>query len=378
MTDCVSLPVDSGNINEAFKGFFSNLLEQDEVQAVFLPMRQPDGVMVMHTLVRDPAHLDGLDPLAPVTPTSAARLLSALTFKKPGYRIAAFLRPCDFRAYLELAKLKQADLDQVLVITTDCSGRMEPRDFLALVAEEGDRAALAFHERAVSNDDTLARLPACRVCEHPVHDSADLAFRLLGTDLNQELVICAQTDPGRAALDRLDLEEAQSSEEPGDRAGQVDALIKTRTSERDALFQEYEEKASSFAGLRNLLKTCINCYNCRAACPVCYCRECVFLTDTFRHDPEQYFRWAGKRGQVKLPTDTAFFHITRMIHIGTLCVGCGQCSTACPMDLPVMELFRTAAHRAQTRFGYEPGRSPDEPLPLSVFEDQEFLELGAD
>jgi formate dehydrogenase (coenzyme F420) beta subunit len=67
-----------------------------------------------------------------------------------------------------------------------------------------------------------------------------------------------------------------------------------------------------------------------------------------------------------------------MIHIGTLCVGCGQCSTACPMDLPVMELFRTAAHRAQTRFGYEPGRSPDEPLPLSVFEDQEFLELGAD
>ena len=375
MTDCVSLPVDAGNINEAFKELFSNLLEQDVVQAVFLPMRQPDGVMVMHTLVRDPAHLDGLDPLAPVTPTSAARLLSALTFKKPGYRIAAFLRPCDLRAYMELVKLKQADLEQVLVITTDCTGRLEPRDFLALVAEEGDRAALAFHERAVGGDDTLARVPACRVCEHPVHDRADLALRLLGVDLNRELILCAQTDEGRAALDSLDLEETP---EPEGRVEQIDALMKTRTTARDEMFREYEEKASSFAGLRDLLKTCINCYNCRAACPVCYCRECVFLTDTFRHDPEQYFRWAGKRGQVKLPTDTAFFHITRMIHIGTLCVGCGQCSTACPMDLPVMELFRTAAHRAQARFGYEPGRSPEEPLPMAVFEDQEFLELGAE
>ena len=375
MTDCVSLPVDAGNINEAFKGLFSNLLEQGAVQAVFLPMRQPDGVMVMHTLVRDPAHLDGLDPLAPVTPASAARLLSSLTFKKPGYRIAAFLRPCDYRAYLELAKLKQADLEQVLVITADCTGRLEPKDFLALVAEEGDRAAMAFHERATEGDDTLARVPACRVCEHPAHDRADLAFRLLGADLNRELVLCAQTDEGRSALDLLDLEETA---EPKTRAEQLDALVKTRIAERDAMFQEYEEKASSFSALRDLLKTCINCYNCRAACPVCYCRECVFLTDTFRHDPEQYFRWAGKRGQVKLPTDTAFFHITRMIHIGTLCVGCGQCSTACPMDLPVMELFRTAARRAQARFAYEPGRTPEEPLPLSVFEDQEFLELGAD
>jgi len=64
--------------------------------------------------------------------------------------------------------------------------------------------------------------------------------------------------------------------------------------------------------------------------------------------------------------------------MSTLCVGCGQCSTACPMDLPVMELFRTAAARTQARFDYIPGRNPDEPLPLSVFEDQEFTDLAAD
>jgi formate dehydrogenase subunit beta len=48
------------------------------------------------------------------------------------------------------------------------------------------------------------------------------------------------------------------------------------------------------------------------------------------------------------------------------------------MDLPVMELFRSAASRTQKRFNYEPGRSVEDPLPLAVFEEQEFLELGAD
>ena len=375
MTDCVKLPVESGDINEALKTFFTGLLEGGHVEAAFLPIRQPGGETVMHTLVRDPAHLEGLDPLAPVTPTSAARLLSNLTSRKPPFRIAAFLRPCDSRAYVELVKLKQADREQVLVITADCMGRMEPRDFLGLVAESGEGAALAFHRRAVENDDTLALTPACRVCEHPVHEGADIALRLLGTDPGRGLILCGQTDTGRGALDDLDLEQG---EEPEGRAKALDELLSARIAERDAMLKDYGDRASSFAALRDLMKTCINCYNCRAACPACYCRECVFLTDTFRHDPEQYFRWAGKRGQVKLPTDTVFFHLTRMLHMSTLCVGCGQCSTACPMDLPVMEIFRTAAVRTQARFDYIPGRNPDEPLPLSVFEDQEFMELAAD
>lgn len=375
MTNCVRLPVESGNINDALKDFFSRLLEHDVVQAVFLPMRQPDGAMVMHSLVRDPKRLEGLDPLAPVTPTSTARLLSSLTFKKPRYRIAAFLRPCDCRAYVELVKLKQADRDQILLITTDCEGRLEPRDFLELVAESGDGSAMVFHERLNREEDTLPLVRACRVCEHPVHEGADIGLRIFGSDPENELVLCSQTNAGTEALYVLGLDEAT---EPEGRDKALDEVIAERTAARDAMTREYGERTSSFAALRDVLKTCINCYNCRAACPVCYCRECVFLTDTFRHDPEQFFRWAGKRGQVKLPTDTAFFHITRMLHISTLCVGCGQCSTACPMDLPVMELFRTAANRTQARFEYEPGRSPDEPLPLSVFEDQEFLDLTAE
>jgi formate dehydrogenase subunit beta len=63
-----------------------------------------------------------------------------------------------------------------------------------------------------------------------------------------------------------------------------------------------------------------------------------------------------------------------MAHMSMACVGCGQCSNACPNDIPVMELFRTVAARTQASFDYEPGRSLEEPPPLSVFKEDEFQE----
>jgi formate dehydrogenase subunit beta len=76
-----------------------------------------------------------------------------------------------------------------------------------------------------------------------------------------------------------------------------------------------------------------------------------------------------------MPTDTVFYHITRLAHMSTACVGCGQCSNACPNDIPVMEVFRTVAHRTQEAFGYQAGRSLAENPPLSEFREQEFEEV---
>ena len=76
-----------------------------------------------------------------------------------------------------------------------------------------------------------------------------------------------------------------------------------------------------------------------------------------------------------MPTDTLFYHITRLAHMSTACVGCGQCSNACPNDIPVMELFRTVAQGTQQAFDYEAGRSLEEDPPLSVFREDEFAEV---
>jgi formate dehydrogenase subunit beta len=61
--------------------------------------------------------------------------------------------------------------------------------------------------------------------------------------------------------------------------------------------------------------------------------------------------------------------------MSTACVGCGQCSNACPNDVPVMELFRTISAGTQAAFEYQPGKNPNEPPPLSVFREHEFPEV---
>ncbi len=76
-----------------------------------------------------------------------------------------------------------------------------------------------------------------------------------------------------------------------------------------------------------------------------------------------------------MPTDTVFYHMTRLAHMSTACVGCGQCSNACPNDIPVMELFKTVAQRTQDAFEYEAGRNIDEVPPLSEFREEEFEDV---
>ena len=122
---------------------------------------------------------------------------------------------------------------------------------------------------------------------------------------------------------------------PPERKKAVADLVAERTAARDKMFAETAEATGSLEKLSSYLANCVNCYNCRVACPVCYCRECVFVTDVFDHDPAQYLGWAARKGAVKMPTDTLFYHLTRIAHMGTACVGCGQCSNACPNDISV-------------------------------------------
>jgi formate dehydrogenase subunit beta len=214
---------------------------------------------------------------------------------------------------------------------------------------------------------------ACQACEHPVPENVDLRLAVVGADVTTQLWVEALTDKGREALATVGRDPAKGC--PAGRAEAVAALVARREAFKTQLFEAFTAQTDSVAGLQEALAGCVNCYNCRVACPVCYCRECVFVTDTFRHDGEQYLAWADKRGQLKLPTDTTFYHLTRMVHMSTLCVGCGQCSSACPNDLPVMELLRTTAERTQRRFAYQPGADPAEAQPLATFHDEELGEV---
>ena len=347
------------------------MLEKGVVDAILTPAAQP-AKGVMKTLIADAAKTGAADPFAPVVPVNSAKLVSWLTAKPSGRPVAMVMRSCEVRALVELVKLKQASLDDVVLIGLDCLGRYENGDFLK-VQQQGGTAESFLEGALAGNTETngFDVTDACKACEYPVADNVDLRLCVVGSGQGA-LYVEWVTEKGQAIREKLELE---AGEEPAARAEAVDKLTRARVEQRDRQLAAFREATGSFKALRDHLAGCINCYNCRVACPVCYCKECVFVTDTFRHAGEQFLGWAEKHGALALPTDTLFYHLTRLTHMSALCVGCGQCTSACPNDILLMPLFRSTAEKTQDRFDYLAGRSLDEAQPLAVFHDDELQEV---
>jgi formate dehydrogenase subunit beta len=376
MATTVKIDLPDNNLLAAFRHLARSILEIEEISAILVPQRLPMKAMVMPVLVSDPEKLDGIDPLAPSFTLNAAKVVSKLTRRLTGETIAVLLRPCEIRAFVELVKLKQGRREDVLIIGCDCLGAYANTDYFAFAKERGASATAAFVETALSGrpgpEQSIDLAPACGVCEQFVPEGADLAVSLFGEDITAHLPMRALTPAGEQIADRLALAPGEVS---ASRESVVEQRLKQHQAARDRMFAATAEATNSLAKLCGYLANCINCYNCRVARPVCYCRECVFVTDVFDHDPAQYLGWAKRKGAVKMPTDTAFYHLTRLAHMSTACVGCGQCSNACPNDVPVMELFRMLSARTQAAFDYHPGIRVEDRPPLAVFKEDEYQDV---
>jgi formate dehydrogenase subunit beta len=209
---------------------------------------------------------------------------------------------------------------------------------------------------------------ACRACERPIPENTDITIGIYGTDFKKPLFY-AQTETGKEVLSKAGVKAQEESEE---RKKAVDALLKRRI---DAWKTLSENTKTQVAGIENLISffdSCINCHNCMDVCPVCYCRECFFESPTFEYESDRYLSWAQRKGAIKMPRDTILFHLTRLNHMSTSCVGCGMCEQACPSRIELMRFYKTVGYKAQKVFDYVAGRSIDEALPLLTFREDEL------
>jgi formate dehydrogenase subunit beta len=363
------IPVDGGDALTALQGFLRRLLESGVVDALLVPMRTPRGA-VTPALVSTPELLDSADPLAPVMPSNGATLAGKLSIREPRARVGAVLRSCELRALVELVKLQQASIDDLTLIAVDCAGTYDVPVYQTH-QKNGDvalwrdlfRVALS----APESPDPELRV-ACRMCEQPTYDGADIAIELLGSDLDKGIQLSITDELG----EKLGL----TASEPNDRAEVVEKLVASRSETRDAEFAAIRERLEGEDGILGVFDACIRCHNCMTVCPICYCKTCVFKSPVFDHEPMQYVGWANQKGAYRLPADTSLFHLTRLNHMGLSCVGCGMCTQACPADLPVGQVFRAIGQRLQETFEYVPGRSVDETLPLITFKEDEWTDLG--
>jgi len=382
MGKSVVLEVRKNDPVETLRVFFRDLLEKGVVESLLIPKKLPSGEGYCQTLIHDPEMLIDANPLAPTLPVQSARIVSHLTITDPGRKIGTVLKPCEIRAVIELVKFLQVKLDQLIIIGVDCLGTYEASDYAKIAREKGNGVSItgellkgAKEGKIEPQDGNNLRL-ACQICEYPSPQNADISIGLFGHDPQKEIFFHVTEQLASELAEKGIL--ATTDDGSSSRDSVIERLTEERIKKRDEVFDAFRSQTKNLGDLMDTLSTCIRCHNCMVACPICYCKECVFRTPTLEHKADQFLRWADRKGGIRMPTDTLLFHLIRLSHMVTSCIGCGLCDSACPNDLPVATLFRAVGHKVQALFDYVPGRSVDDEPPVATFREDELqVESGA-
>jgi formate dehydrogenase subunit beta len=364
-----AISIGAGGANAAARDLLKALLASGKVRAVMTLVETGPAGEMNYELVADAAALDDASPLYPLMPANAGGLLSRLTilegFEEP---VAAFLRPCELRAFVELGKLNQIETDNLLLISTTCGGVYPLRASL----NGGLADALPAYWEALASGEAVEGLrPTCSACEHFAPFGADLVLAAVGSGAGKAAVV-ANTPRGEEALEGLEGAEAEASVET---AG-VKSLRAAREAARAELFANEPLAAPGLEGLVALFGRCVGCRSCRSVCPICCCEICYFDAATTEPTARTFEVHLKRKAGTRVPPDTLLFHLGRLTHMSASCVGCGMCADACPVYIPVATLFAKVGAQTQALFEYVPGKDPEEELPLKRFEEDELVEVG--
>ncbi len=355
------------NAEEGLKGLLRFLLENGKVKGVLTLRKMGEFGAISYSLITNPDGINSTLPLFPLMPVNLGKQLSRLTLLGPATDpIAVVLRPCELRAFVELVKRNQGSLENFLFISSTCGG-VYPLE----MAVSGDiEEQLPQYWKAIEQGEAIPDIrPACKACTYFVPYNSDITISLLGTkNIDKQSVLFLNTDKGESFVRDIS---GQFSEEELDSAA-IEQIRNKRQAEKQKLYDEVETKSLGIDDLTKTFSRCIDCHNCSKVCPLCYCHMCFFDTKDSEYGPVHYETELEKMGYVSMLSETVFYHLVRLFHVSTSCVGCGLCADACPANIPLWALSLKTGEAVQKAFDYLPGKDMEEGIPITTFKPEEF------
>jgi len=352
--------------------FLRHLLSSGKIQALLVPQNTPSKKIAFPVLISDPKKLHA-DIVAPILPASTATIVSKMTkVQPPSKPIGVVMRSCQIRALIELVKLNQASLTNIVIIGVDCPGTFPINTYTEFPEKKTPTEFLLEAWTKKSDEAEKYFRSACQVCKDPIPTNADIILGFYGADIEKEILVEAYSEIGKNILKELPLEDEKEGK---GREKAVQELREEKAKKR-AVYLKEKEGLKGIDKVSEFFDKCVNCHNCRQACPICYCKECLFDSSVFDAEAYKFLRRAEIKGLFKMPNDALLFQLGRMNHMILSCVECGLCEQACPNNIPLMDVFIAAAENAQKEFDYHPGKDTKEKIPMIVYREDEFLEVG--
>jgi formate dehydrogenase subunit beta len=348
-----------GECGGSVTGMLKYLLEQDIVDNVLTVTKYEDIYDGVPVLVDDFEKIGETAGSLHCAPTMVGDLVSKFLNDS---KLAVVAKPCDAMALNELEKRNRFDRDNLHIIGLNCGGTLMPNSAKKMfelfyevdpddvIKEEIDKGQIIIElkdgtEKGIKIDDLeeegWGRRENCQHCEIMIPRNADIACGNWGASDGWTFVEML-TEKGKKLVE--DAIKAGFIESKTPSAKQIEIRAKLEKIMIN-LMKKFETKLleTEYPSLDQWEKywsRCIECYGCRDACPICWCREC----EIDKLNPEN-----------ELSPDPLTFQGVRLGHMSYSCVSCGQCEDVCPMEIPLSRIYDKVQKKYREKTGYVAG-----------------------